>query len=92
MKFYQQINSKLLEGTVVFLLSLVEWEIFYAYEYENANISWHFPIYQQRKFHAQLSWAQKKFYNLGPNLTLLHSERPKLLRVLAILSAIGLKS
>ena len=38
-----------------FLLSLAECEIFSAYEYENANISWHFHIYQQRKFHAQLS-------------------------------------
>ena len=38
-----------------FLLTLAEGEIFYAYEYENANISWHFHIYQQRKFPAQLS-------------------------------------
>ena len=55
MKFYLLINSKLLISTVVFLLSLAECEIFYAYEYENANSSWHFHIYQQRKFHAQLS-------------------------------------
>ena len=38
-----------------FLLSLAECEIFYAHEYENANSSWHFHIYQQRIFHAQLS-------------------------------------
>ena len=24
-----------------------------------------FNIYEQEKFHAQLSWAWKKFYNLG---------------------------
>ena len=27
---------------------------------------WHFNIYEQDKFHAQLSWAWKKFHNLGP--------------------------
>ena len=57
MKFYLLINSKLQISTVVFLLSLAECEIFHAYEYENANISWHFHIYQQWKFHAQQSWA-----------------------------------
>ena len=25
-----------------------------------------FTIYEQEKFYAQLSWAWKKFYNLGP--------------------------
>ena len=25
----------------------------------------YFKIYEQNKFHAQLSWAWKKFYNLG---------------------------
>ena len=29
------------------------------------TIFWHFNIYEQEKFHAQLSWAWKKFYNLG---------------------------
>ena len=33
------INSKLLISTVVFLLSSLEFDIFYAYEYENASIS-----------------------------------------------------
>ena len=33
------INSILPISTVVFLLSLTECAIFYAYEYENANIS-----------------------------------------------------
>ena len=27
--------------------------------------SWHFNIYKQDKFHAQLSWERKKLYNLG---------------------------
>ena len=55
MKLYMLINSKLLIITSDFLLSLAAFLIFYAYEYENANIIWHFHIYQQRKFHAQLS-------------------------------------
>ena len=64
-KFYLLINSKLLVSTVVFLLWLAEYEIFFAYEYENANMSRHFHTYQQRKYHAQLKWARNKFYNLG---------------------------
>ena len=31
----------------------------------NANNCWHFNIYEQDKLPAQLSWAWKKFYNLG---------------------------
>ena len=31
----------------------------------NANICWHFNIYEQDKFRAQLRWAWEKFYNLG---------------------------
>ena len=37
---------------IVLLLSLAGCENFCAYQYENG---WHFLIYQQRKFHAQLS-------------------------------------
>ena len=29
------------------------------------QISWYFYTYENLKFHAQLSWARKKFYNLG---------------------------
>ena len=38
-----------------FLLNIAEHAIFSANKYENANYCWHFLIYQQRKFHAQLS-------------------------------------
>ena len=31
-----------------------------ANKYENANNSWHFHAYYQRKFHAQLCLARKK--------------------------------
>ena len=30
--------------------------------------NWHFNNYEQDKFHAQLSWVWKKFYNLGADL------------------------
>ena len=31
---------------------------------KNANNCWHFNVYEQDKFCAQLSWVWKKFYNL----------------------------
>ena len=37
-------------------------------EYEIADISWQFHIYQQRKFYTQLSRARKKVYNLVARL------------------------
>ena len=40
-----------------FLLNITEHENVSANKYENANYCWHFQIYLQRKFHAQLSWA-----------------------------------
>ena len=36
---------------------------------QEKGLSWWFLIfYKQNKFHSQLSWAWKKFYNLGPRL------------------------
>ena len=37
-----------------------------VYEPEQCCISWYFYIYEHIKFHAQLSWAWRKFINLGP--------------------------
>ena len=65
MKFVLLINIKLLIIANSFLRNIAEHEIFSADKYENANFCWHFHIYYQRKFNAQLSWAWKKFYNLG---------------------------
>ena len=65
MKFVLLMNLKLLAIANSFLLNIPEHENFSANKYENANCCWHFHIYYQRKFHAQLSWAWKKFYNLG---------------------------
>ena len=45
--------------------------IFPAHVCYNANNCWHFNIYEQEKFHAQLSGARKKFYNLRAWLRLL---------------------
>ena len=42
-----------------FMLNSAEHEIFSANKYENANKSWHFHIYKQRKFHSQLCIARK---------------------------------
>ena len=39
--------------------------IFHAYKCLNANNCWHFNIYEQALFRAQLSWVWKTFYNLG---------------------------
>ena len=36
------------------MLNSAEHEIFSANKYENANNSWHFHIYKQGNFHAQL--------------------------------------
>ena len=64
MKLVLLIKLKLLTITNSFLLNIAEHETFSTNKYENANYIWHFHIYKQRKFHAQLSWAWKKFYNL----------------------------
>ena len=41
------------------MLNSAEHEIFSTNKYENANNSWHFRIYEQRNFHAQLCLARK---------------------------------
>ena len=46
------------------MLNSAEHEIFSANKYENANNSWHFHIYQQRNFHAQLCLARKNLQSL----------------------------
>ena len=64
MKFFLLINLKSLTIANSFLLTIAEHEIFFDNKYENANYCWNFHIYLQRKFHALLSLAWKKFYNL----------------------------
>ena len=48
------VNEQQITDKYNIFLSLADCENFYAYKYENFNISWHFHIYQQRKFHAQM--------------------------------------
>ena len=61
-------------STVVFLFSLAKCEIFNAYEYENANISWHFHIYQQKKKSCSAGLSTKKsFITSEPGILYLHS-------------------
>ena len=59
MKFVLLINLKLLTTANSFLLNTTEHENSSANKYENANSGWHFHIYMQRKFHAQLSRVRK---------------------------------
>ena len=60
-------------SAVGFLLRLTDFEIFFAYEYENANSNWHFRIYRQKKIHAQLSLTRKKrFITFGPVIIRTH--------------------
>ena len=63
MKFDPLINLKLLTIANSFLLNITEHEIFSANKYENANMAFSYLLAE--KFHAQLSWAWKKFYNPG---------------------------
>ena len=67
MKFVLLTYLKLFTAAKSFWLNIAGHDIFPANKYENAKNAtycWHFHIYYQRKFHAQLSCAWKKFYNL----------------------------
>ena len=66
MKFFLLINVKM--PTIVGILTFISREnsILGSSESEKSWISWYFHTYEHLKFHAQLSWAWKKFYNLGP--------------------------
>ena len=59
------------------MLNSAEYETFSADKYENAKNSWHFHIYLQRKFHAQLCVARNhktlqtekvQYMSLGPEV------------------------
>ena len=65
-KFQLLIETKLPTNKEVYCFKSLRCCIYHAYKCLNANNCWHFNIYEQDKFCAQLSWAWKKFYNLGP--------------------------
>ena len=53
--------------TIVGILTFISM-IYTTYEWLKAInffVCWYFNFYEQLKFRAQLSWALKKFYNLG---------------------------
>ena len=78
MKFFLLINVKM--PTIVGILTFMSRKncILSLSEPEKCWISWYFHTYEHLKFHAQLSWARKKFYNLGarsdtqPKHTIVH--------------------
>ena len=63
MKFVLLINLKLPTISNSVLLNITEYEIFSANKYENANYSWHFHIYQQRKFTEHEIFSASKYEN-----------------------------
>ena len=67
MKFSPLINVKM--PTIVGILTFMRGKnsILGISEPKNSRISWYLSTYEHLKFHAQLSWARKKFYNLGPS-------------------------
>ena len=64
-KFFLLINVKM--PTTVGILTFMSGKnsLLHLSEPEKSWISWYFYTYEHWKFHAQLSWARKKFYNLG---------------------------
>ena len=68
--FCQLINVKM--PTIVGILTFMSRKnsILSLSEPENCWISWYFHTCEHLKFHAQLSWAWKKFNNLGASFTL----------------------
>ena len=65
MKFFLLINVKM--PTIVGILTFMSRKnsILSLSEPAKCWISWYFHTYEHLKFHAQLSWVWKKFYNLG---------------------------
>ena len=74
MNYILLINLKLLTIANSSLLSLAEHENFSANKYEIANYHWHFDIYKQRKFCAQLIKYKKSFITSGPDNLYLQKE------------------
>ena len=65
MKFFLLINVKM--PIIVGILTFMSGKnsILDLPEPKKSRISWYFYTYERLEFHAQLSWAWKKFYNLG---------------------------
>ena len=68
MKFFLLLNVKM--PTIVGILTFMSRKnsILSLSEPEKCWLYWYFHTYEHLKFHAQVSWAWKKFYNLGARL------------------------
>ena len=75
MKFFLLIHVKM--PTVVGILTFMNGKnsILGLSEPKKSRISWYFYTYEHLKFRAQLSWARKKFYNLGARENSMESKR-----------------
>ena len=67
-KFFLFINVKM--STIVGILTIMNRKnsILDLSEPKKCWVYWYFYTYEHLKFHAQLSWAWKKFYNLGARI------------------------
>ena len=68
MKIFLLINVKMptIVGILIFMSR--KSSILGLSESKKSQIYWYFYTYEHLKFHAQLSWAWKMFYNLGASL------------------------
>ena len=81
MEFFLLINVKM--PTIVGILTFMSGKnsILGLSELKTSRISWYFYTYEHLKFHAQLSWARKKFYNLGACSVKLHKHERNRLKI-----------
>ena len=65
MKFVLFINLKILTKVLNFFHAQLSWASSAELSMKKVLFFWYFYLYDQVKFHAELSWAWKKFYNFG---------------------------
>ena len=86
MKFFLLINVKM--PTIIGILTFMSGKnsilgILGTSEPKKCQISWYFYTYGHSKFHAQLSWAWKNFYNL---FLLINVKMPTIIGILTFMS------
>ena len=62
------IKSNMLKNKGFSCIRMLRCCFYHANKYWNANNCWHFNIYEQDKFRAQLSWVWKSVITSGPGL------------------------
>ena len=73
MKFQLLTKTKIQANKEVSCFKSLRCCTYHANKCKNANNCWHFNIYEQDKFRAQLSWVWQKFYYLGACSVLMDS-------------------